>query len=88
MTDEPENLVLALLREIRAEQEAMRTAQERMQAGITEIKLAVAANGAEIGIVRKDVEGIKKSINILEGDMRTIRMRVERIEDHIGLVKA
>lgn len=92
MTGEPENLVLELLRQMRAENLAF---QEEARASFADLRLAVAANGAEIGLLRKDAESIRQTVadldtrlEIVEGRLNTIDGRLARIEKHTGLVKA
>lgn len=85
MTDEPENLTLHLLREMREENASFR---EEVRQGFQELSIAVAATRADLAIVKDDVAALKESVLIIEHDISGIKMRVERIERHTGLVKA
>lgn len=99
MTDEPENLTLRLLREMREENASFR---EEVRQGFQELNIAVAATWADLAIVKddvavlkkdvavlkSDVSALKESVRIIEHDISGIKMRIERIERHTGLVKA
>ena len=52
------------------------------------IQIAMAATRADLAIVKDDVATLKESVQIIEHDISGIKMRVERIEKHTGLVKA
>jgi hypothetical protein len=85
MTDEPENLTLKLLREMRAE---MREGFEKafgdlaeLRGSVSELQIAVAATRADIGVIKGDVEDIKETARLIEG-------RLVRLEKHAGLLKA
>lgn len=92
MADEPENHTIRLLQEMRAEMrvrfDKSDTAIAELQGTVTELQVAVAATRADLGIVKDDVGALKESAQIIEHDISGIKMRVERIERHTGLVKA
>lgn len=88
MTDEPENLTLKLLRDIRSDiakvREEMREGFERTDAQIAEVKTETAhipGIAAEVAALGVDAEDIKESLSIIEG-------RLVRLEKHAGLVKS
>ena len=92
MADEPENHTIRLLQEMRAEMkerfDKSDAAIAELQGAVTELQVAVAATRADLGIVKDDVGALKESAHIIEHDISGIKMRVERIERHTGLVKA
>lgn len=101
MADEeiPENVDL---RFIAAQLGKVLDGQREMRGQIGELQIAVAATRADLGIVKddvnvlkddvnalkEDVKALKESVHIIEHDIGGIKMRVERIERHTGLVKA
>lgn len=96
MADEPENLTLKLLREMREENASFREevrqgfqeVHSKMDAGFLELNIALAATRADLAIVKDDVSALKESVRIIEHDISGIKMRVERIERHTGLIQA
>ncbi len=88
MTDTPDNLeshTLVLLHEMRAE-----TNQrfDRLENALSEVAGAV---GALAKVSEKHTELLHKlheGQGIIESDLRVVKMRVDRIERHMGLVKA
>jgi chromosome segregation ATPase len=85
MTDEPENLTLRLLQEMRAE---MREGFEKafgdlaeLRGSVSELQIALAATRTDIGVIKADVEDIKETARLIEG-------RLVRLEKHAGLLKA
>lgn len=71
MADDPENLTLRLLQEMRAEMKARFDAIE-----------------SAIGDLRVDVKEVSLATSLLEVRMGKVSDRLDRIEKHIGLVKA
>jgi transcriptional regulator with XRE-family HTH domain len=65
MTDEPENLVLSMLREIRAGQSAMQSEIGELRADMREVKLAVALLEVRTGRMVERLEKIEKRLEIL-----------------------
>jgi hypothetical protein len=85
MADEPENLTLKLLREMRGE---MREGFEKafgdlaeLRGSVSELQIALAATRTDIGVIKADVEDIKETARLIEG-------RLVRLEKHAGLLKA
>ena len=85
MADEPENLTLKLLREMRGE---MREGFEKafgdlaeLKRDVSELQIAVAATRTDTGVIKADVEDIKETARLIEG-------RLVRLEKHAGLLKA
>jgi hypothetical protein len=102
MTDEPESHTLRLLREIRAEQAAMRTEQAEMRAEqhalasllgkVSDAVTAVAATQEHHGqVLARHSEILGKLANIQANQgarLNTIDGRLAIIEQHVGLVRA
>lgn len=81
MADEPENLTLKLLREMRAE---IKERDELIAAELSAIRSETAhipGIAAEVAALGVQAEDIKESLSIIEG-------RLVRLEKHAGLVKA
>jgi len=74
MADEIQKQILETLQRIDA-----RTAS--LETTLNEVSIAVAA----LTVGQRD---LKESINIIEHDISGVKLRVERIERHTGLVKA
>jgi hypothetical protein len=74
MADETQKLILETLQRIDA-----RTAS--LETTLNEVSIAVAA----LTVGQRD---LKESVNIIEHDISGVKLRVERIERHTGLVKA
>jgi hypothetical protein len=99
MTDEPENLTLTLLREMRAE---MREGFEKafgelaelrgemlgMRADVSELQIAMAATRADIGIIKEAVEKISETQQNQGARLNAMDGRLALIERHTGMVKA
>ena len=92
MTDEPENLTLKLLREMRAEMREgfekafgdlteLRGSVSELRGSVSELQIALAATRTDIGVIKADVEDIKETARLIEG-------RLVRLEKHAGLLKA
>ena len=78
MADEPENLILRLLQDMRAE----------MRERFDRVEIAVAALSVDIKGVKESVEVLGSRMETVEGRLNTIDARLARIEKHSGLVKA
>ena len=102
MADEPENLTLALLREIRSE---MREGFEKafseladvraqtklipqLAKDVSELQVALAATRADVGIIKETVEKIGEIQANQGARLNAIDGRLGIIEKHTGLVKA
>ncbi|MGA7329417.1 MAG: hypothetical protein WBX25_34285 [Rhodomicrobium sp.] len=59
----------------------------QIRADISELQVAMAASRADIANVKDSVDALKESAQIIEHDIAGIKMRIERIERHTGLVK-
>ena len=59
-----------------------------LDADMAEVQVSLAATRADLGIVKASVCELQESAQLIEHDISGIRMRVERIERHTGLVKA
>ncbi len=81
MAEEPENLTLVLLREMRAENQAQAKLLGKAMDAIME--LAKDVKGA-----REDIGDLSERLQTVEGRLNTIDSRLARIEKHTGLVKA
>ncbi len=106
MADEPENLVLHLLREMREEMRtgfaAANERLDRVEGKVDRLEGKVDSLEAEsktqsellgkvIGTVTSLANGqnqLVEAVQIIEHDISGIKMRIERIERHTGLVKA
>ena len=96
MADKPENLTLALLREIRAEMcegfekafgdiAAVRT---EMREGFAELQVAVAALSVDLKDTKKTVEQIHETQKNQGARLNVIEGRLALIEKHTGMVQA
>jgi hypothetical protein len=61
---------------------------DKIDAAMAELQVSLATTRADLGIVKASVFELQESAQIIEHDISGIRMRVERIERHTGLVKA
>jgi hypothetical protein len=84
MAEEPENLTLKLLRELRAE---MREGFEKafgelaaLRGSMSELQIAVAATRADVGIIKQDVEKIGE-IQANQG------ARLNAIDGRLGIIE-
>ena len=96
MANEPENLILHQLRELRSE---IRERDERYSlqlenlrtdvgAELNELRIGQAALSADLKIVKEIVEDISERLQAVEGRLNTTDSRLARIEKHTGLAKA
>jgi 3-methyladenine DNA glycosylase/8-oxoguanine DNA glycosylase len=88
MTDEPENLTLKLLREIRAEQERLAGIVGKIADAVTAIATTQGHHGQVLERHSAILESMDERLQIAEGRLNTIDGRLARIEKHTGLVKA
>ena len=99
MTDEPENLTLKLLREMRAEMREgfekafselgeVRTEQQAMRQELAAIKSGQNEIAVEVAVLGANMRDVKETLNIIEHDISAMKLRIERIERHTELVKA
>ena len=95
MTDEPENLTLKLLREIRAEQERLATMLGKVTDAVTQIA-ATQDHHTEVltrhSAILEHHSGLLESINEVQANngarLNVIDGRLAIIEKRIGLVQA
>jgi len=88
MVDEPENLTLMLLREIRAEQHALASLLGKVSDAVTAIATTQEHHG-EVLARHSDLLGKLYEIQQNSGArLNTIDGRLAIIEKHVGLVKA
>ena len=88
MTDEPENLTLKLLREIRAEGKTQSELLGKAMNAIMELAGDVKVIGDNVSTLKTEVSDISERLQTVEGRLNTIDSRLARIEKHTGLVKA
>jgi len=99
MTDEPENLTLKLLREMRAEMREgfaelrgqiveMKAEIVDMQAGDERRDIAIAAISADLKITKELLEKVHETQQNQGARLNAIDGRLALIEQHTGLVKA
>jgi uncharacterized protein (DUF3084 family) len=86
--------VLHELGEVRKEQHQMRTEQHEMRNELLQARqeLAQVHNGqneiaVEVAVLGGNVRDVKETLTIVEHDISGIKMRIERIERHTGLVR-
>jgi small-conductance mechanosensitive channel len=92
MNDEPENLTLKLLREMRAE---MREGFEKafgdlaeLRGSVSELQVAITAIRADQGRTNELLEQVRKTQQNHGARLNAIDGRLALIEGHTGLVKA
>ena len=73
--------ILGELADMRGEQHEMR--QELAAIHSTQNEIAV-----EVAVLGGNVRDVKETLNIMEHDISAMKLRIERIERHTGLVKA
>ena len=61
----------------------MRCAMELAAIHSTQNEIAV-----EVAVLGGNVRDVKETLNIIEHDISAMKLRIERIERHTGLVKA
>jgi chromosome segregation ATPase len=99
MTDEPENLTLALLREIRGEMREgfekafgdlaeLRGSVSQLQGSVSELQVAVAALSVDLKETKKTVEQVHETQKNQGARLNAIDGRLALIEKHTGMVQA
>jgi hypothetical protein len=92
MTDEPENLTLKLLREIRGGQVAMQADIDHLRAemrkNVSELSIGIAALSADLKATKAVVDKIHETQRSHGARLNTIDGRIAIIEGSTGLVKA
>lgn len=92
MSDERQNVELGFLVEqsklLLDEVKGIHRELAGVNGRLDRVEVAVAAVRTEQQLMRKDLEVVKDSVRIIEHDIGGIKMRVERIERHTGLVQA
>ena len=73
MTEETENLVLELLRRIRA-------SQERTESDITDIKLRVSAAEQNLGQIHLQIAGLNSRMDRFDERLARIERRLDLVE--------
>ena len=86
MAEQTDNLVIEMLRAIRAEQESMRM---EFRTDIAELNLKVGTLAQSMVSMRKDINGLEDAVRGMGNDMRVIALavdehthRLDRIEAH------
>jgi len=92
MTDEPENLTLKLLREMRAEmREGFEKAfgdLEKLSGSVSELQVAVAALSVDLKETKRTVEQVHETQKNQGARLNAIDGRLALIEKHTGMVQA
>jgi hypothetical protein len=92
MADEPENLTLALLREIRTGQVAMQADIDHLRAemrkNVSELSIGIAALSTDLKATKAVVDKIHETQKNHGARLNAIDGRLAIIEGHAGLVKA
>jgi hypothetical protein len=88
MADEPENLTLVLLREIRAEQERLATMLGKVTDAVTEVATTQSHQSAVLAHHSELLEKINETQQNYGARLNAIDGRLAIIERHTGLVKA
>jgi hypothetical protein len=84
MTDEPENLTLRLLREMRQETNQRFDAVEQQMLNLSS---AIGGVVSAIGELKTDVKELTLVTGLLEIRMSKVTDRLDRIEKHLGPLK-
>lgn len=73
-----------ILRELRDE---IRVGFAKVNEQIAELQVSVAAVSMGQNLMQSEIKAIRESQHIVEHDITGIKMRIDRIEKHTGLVK-
>ena len=88
MTDEPENLTLVLLREMRAEQERLASMLGKVTDAVTQIARTQDHQGEVLARHSELLGQILETQQSYGGRLNVIDGRLALIEKHAGMVKA
>jgi chromosome segregation ATPase len=99
VADEPENLTLKLLREMRAEMREgfeksfgelaeLRQGFVELRGSVYELQIALTATRVDVAAIKTDVETIRETQQNQGARLNAIDGRLALIERHTGLVKA
>ena len=88
MTDEPENLTLALLREMRAEQERLASMLGKVTDAVTQIARTQDHHGEVLARHSELLGQILETQQSYGGRLNVIDGRLALLEKHAGMVKA
>ena len=72
---------------IRTEQHEMRTEQHQMRQELAQVRNAQNEISAEVAALGGNMRDVKETLAIVEHDISGIKMRIERIERHTGLMR-
>jgi len=90
------NDLLEIKKEIKSEVDPLRKDLQVLKSDVTEIKKDVEGLKSDVTDIKKDVEGLKSDVTEIKKDVKvlisffdrqhvTLRKRVDKIEDHLGL---
>jgi hypothetical protein len=85
MSHEPSDIVLSLLREIRAEQKEIRADQKEMRAQIAVLAQGQVSMRLELKAIRDDIKAIREGMHEIAIAVDGHSARLDRIEHHLGL---
>jgi septation ring formation regulator EzrA len=88
MTDEPENLTLVLLREMRSEQERLASMLGKVTDAVTQIAATQEHHGEVLSRHSELLSQILETQQSYGGRLNVIDGRLALIERHAGMVKA
>lgn len=72
---------------IRTEQHEMRTEQHQMRQELAQVYNGQHEIAAEVAALGGNMRDVKETLAIVEHDISGIKMRIERIERHTGLLR-
>ena len=72
---------------IRTEQHEMRTEQHQMRQELAQVYNGQHEIAAEVAALGGNMRDVKETLTIVEHDISGIKMRIERIERHTGLMR-
>lgn len=84
-TDEPDNLVLRLLREMR---EDMTRRFDGIDSRFEKLEARMDQMASDLGDLKTDVKEVSLATSLLEVRMGKVMDRLDKIEKNVGMVKA
>ena len=84
---EQQSRILSELARLRTEQHEIRTEQHQMRQELAQVHNGQNEIAAEVAALGGNMRDVKETLAIVEHDISGIKMRIERIERHTGLLR-
>ena len=84
---EQQSRILSELARLRTEQHEIRTEQHQMRQELAQVHNGQNEIAVEVAVLGGNMRDVKETLAIVEHDISGIKMRIERIERHSGLLR-